>query len=126
MTKGIKLADKWVDSKGVDSLAAEFIQARQAKKEADDRFKAAQDAVKTAMGKKGTMKTPEGVFMIQTRTSYSWSVKSVKKVFGDIYMAYLKVDDKLVRAKMDAEPMLESLAEVTEVQALVFNEKVEA
>lgn len=105
-----------------DVLAASYIAIREKEKS----LMADKQAIQAEVGsrlKNGELFTGLGVFRKEERRSYSWKVEAIKDFFGRSYAAYIKADDKLVRAKMETEPGLAKIANVTVTEALTFREE---
>lgn len=103
-----------------DDLAREYRDIMAEEKEIAERKAEVKERVLDLMGRKSALPTAYGTFSLEERKSYTWSLGAIKDFFGSGYTAFIKADDKLVKAKMETEPALEKIADVKIVAALTL------
>lgn len=102
----------------VAALAAEYLQLTASVKEATERLDAIKADVKARAASGEKLVCAEGAFVIQERRSLSWTLDAVKGFFGRNWTAYVKPDDKMLKAVSDER--VAALADVTVVEAVTF------
>lgn len=103
-----------------DALAASYASIMEREKSLAADKAALKEEVLSRIGKGDSLSTAHGTFRVEERRSYSWSVDAIKQFFGKGYVAYIKADDRLIRVKMESEPELADLADVTVTEALTL------
>lgn len=103
-----------------DDLALAYLKVQEAEKELIERKAEIKEHVLRIMGKRSVLETEHGTFRLESRESLSWSLEAVKGFFGPKWTAFIKADDKLVKAKMETMPELKKLADVRVVEALTL------
>ena len=97
-------------------LVRQYVNLREERKSLNVEMVQVQEKIKALM-KDGKLKTRYGTAELESRTSYAWSLESLKNVFGDGWIQYVKSDDKLVKIKSETMPELLKQAEVEITEA---------
>ena len=107
-----------------DDLAAKYLIIQDEIKLLEQRKSELQEIIYAIMGNEKQIDTQFGSFIIQERRTLSWSLDSVRDVMGKTWPAFVKADDKILRARMATKDnigcLLESTAKVALTNALTF------
>lgn len=107
-----------------DSLAQRYLALKEQQVAIEAELEEVKEEVKAQVNRDGVLSTSLGDFVLQTRKTLSWSLDTVKDIFGTKWTNFVAPDTKTLKARMEqkdeAARLLEIEAKVAVTEAVTF------